>query len=719
MQVKPARDRDILSLPPRARRRCNGAVNGGDDMKSRALHAAVAMALAQMVAGGALAVEGESASRAERVVNLDTLVVTGVAPVASLTWVTDPRLPRQPVPASDGADYLKTVPGFATLRSGGTNGDPVLRGQFGSRLNLLAGDGALMGACPSRMDNAMSYVSPETYDRLTIVKGPQTVLWGGGASAGTVRFEREIPYFDQPGLRLDGSLLAGSHGRNDQVLNAAAGNPRAYARLTANRSEADDYRDGGGARVPSAWEKWNADIAFGWTPDPDTVLEASLGGGDGEARYAGRGMDGARFERTSYGLRFEKKAIGGVLDGIAANAYYNDVDHVMDNYTLRDPDPAGMMPMPMASNVAHRTTGGRAALEWRGEGWDLTTGVDARRSRHAQRSATGRDLYLAQPWSVDARFRQAGAFAELHWHLSERRHLIGGLRVDRAEAEDLRRSTGGMMPMPNPTFGQVRGETLPSAFARFEQDAAGKPLRWYAGIGHTQRMPDYWELFSPNRGPDGAANAFAGVRPERTTQLDVGLRYGGKRVDAWVSAYAGRMQDYIAFDYVDGMMGATTRARNADANIRGGEAGVEWRVAEHWKLGGTLAYSWGELAEVGQALPQMPPLESRLSASFDNRRWSAGALLRLVASQDRVSPSLGNVVGRDLGPSGGFAVFSLNAGYRFGDRLRLAAGIDNLFDRDYSEHLNVAGNSAFGYPADPARIHEPGRTAWIKLNASF
>lgn len=688
-------------------------------MKAKLLCMCVAMALPQwsIADNGAMVETLESPAK---VVDIETLVVMGMAPVASLTWVTDPRLPRQPVPASDGADYLKTVPGFATLRSGGSNGDPVLRGQFGSRLNLLAGDGALMGACPSRMDNAMSYVSPETYDRLTVVKGPQTVLWGGGASAGTVRFERESPYFDAPGLRLEGSLLAGSRGRNDQVLDAVAGNARGYARLTANRSEADDYADGGGHRVPSAWDKWNADAAFGWTPDADTLLEASLGAGDGEARYAARGMDGAQFKRSSHGMRFEKKGMEGVLNEVSANLYDNDVDHVMDNYTLRDPDPAGTMPMPMASNVAHRTTGGRMALGWSGAHWELSTGLDARRSRHARRSAMGRDQYLAQPWTVDARFRQAGAFAELHWHLDERRHLISGLRIDRAEAEDARRSIGGgMMPMPNPSFGQRRSETLPSAFVRYEQDAADMPLRGYAGLGHTQRMPDYWELFSPNSGPAGAANAFVGVRPERTTQLDIGLRYAGKRVEAWVSAYAGRMQDYIAFDYRDAMTGTVTRARNADADIRGGEAGVEWRVADHWKLGGTLAYAWGALADEGKALPQMPPLESRLSASYDNRRWSAGALLRLVASQDRVSPSLGNVVGRDLGPSGGFAVFSLNAGYRINERLRLAGGIDNLFDRDYAEHLNLAGNSAFGYPSEPVRIHEPGRTAWVKLNASF
>src|SRR5690606_38348437 len=381
--------------------------------------------------------------------------------------------------------------------------------------------------------------------------------YGGYSSAGPIRSGRGVHSCYAHGVRMDGGATVASHGRNDQVLDAAAGNPTVYARLTANRSGSGDYADGAGRRVPSAWDKWNADAAIGWTPDPDTVLEASVGTGDGQARYAGRGMDGSQFDRTSYGLRFEKKNMEGTLREVVANVYYNDVDHVMDNYTLRDPDPDGAMPMPMASNVAHRTSGGRAAFGFGGEHWELTAGADARGSRHARRGGMGRDRYQAQPWTVDARFRQAGAFAELHWHLDARNHLIAGARVDRAEAEDRRASTGGMMPMPNPTLGQTRSETLPSTFVRYEQDIDGRPMRWYAGVGHTQRMPDYWQLFSPPRGPDGAANAFAGVQPERTTQLDVGMRYAGKRVEAWVSAYAGRMTDYIAFDYMSGPMGSS------------------------------------------------------------------------------------------------------------------------------------------------------------------
>ena len=62
---------------------------------------------------------------------------------------------------------------------------------------------------------------------------------------------------------------------------------------------------------------------------------------DGDAaRYAGRGMDGAAFKRTSYAARFEKDNLPGAWDKLQANLYYNDADHVMDNYTLRTPKPA-------------------------------------------------------------------------------------------------------------------------------------------------------------------------------------------------------------------------------------------------------------------------------------------------------------------------------------------------------------------------------------------
>ncbi len=651
------------------------------------------------------------------VITLETVVVTAAAPLSPLQWVTDPRLPRQPVPASDGADYLKTVPGFSAIRNGGTNGDPVLRGMSGSRLNILTNDGNLMGACPSRMDNPLSYVAPETFDRLTVIKGPQSVRWGAGASAGTVRFERDTPRFSEPGVEVQASALAGSNGRNDQVLDASFGSTPGYMRVNGNRSESGDYHDGNGEVVPSRWRKWNADAAIGWTPDADTVLELSAGTGDALARYAGRGMDGAQFERSSYGLRFERGNLPGAWDTLQASLYANTANHVMDNYTLRTPNPHGSMPMAMASNVERRTSGGRIASEWRWQDVAVVAGIDAQDSRHRKRSGM-RGMWQQKAWTRDADFDSRGAFAELTLGEDKPVRWIGGLRIDHAEATDLRQ-TSGMMNMPNPTAGQTRSEDLGSGFLRYERDH-GKDWTWYAGLGHAERMPDYWELFSANAGPMGTANAFAGVKPEKTTQLDVGAQFRGKRANAWVSAYAGYVQDYILFTYSSGgMMGSSTRANNIDARTAGAEAGVEWRWLEAWKLGGTLAWAWGENRSDGGAMPQMPPLEARLNAAYERERWSAGALLRAVARQERVAKGAGNVVSRDLGPSAGFVTLALNAAYRINDHLRASAGIDNLFDRAYAEHLNLAGSADFGFPAEPVRINEPGRTLWLKLDYRY
>ena len=204
--------------------------------------------------------------------------------------------------------------------------------------------------------------------------------------------------------------------------------------MSANRSRADDYRDGAGRVVPSAWDKWSSDAAFGWTPDADTVIEIGAGRGNGQARYAGRGMDGSRFERRSTSLRFKRTYEDGVLRSIDARAYRNIANHVMDNYTLRDPKPASMMPMPMASNVARDTTGGRVALTFETTKFEWTLGADTQRSTHRQRGAMGRDAYAHLPWLEDAAMRNTGVFGELISHLDGRQRLVAGARVDRGEA---------------------------------------------------------------------------------------------------------------------------------------------------------------------------------------------------------------------------------------------------------------------------------------------
>ncbi|MBG3904416.1 TonB-dependent copper receptor [Pseudomonas aeruginosa] len=669
----------------------------------------------------------EHSQHQDHAVELAPSVVTGVAQSSPLTIVTNPKEPRQPVPASDGADYLKTIPGFAVIRNGGSNGDPVLRGMFGSRLNILTNGGMMLGACPNRMDAPTSYISPETYDKLTVIKGPQTVLWGPGASAGTILFEREPERFGELGSRVNASLRAGSNGRFDKVLDAAAGNRLGYVRFTGNHAQADDYEDGAGNTVPSRWKKWNGDVAVGWTPDEDTLIELTAGKGDGEARYAGRGMDGSQFKRESLGLRFVKSNISDVLEKVEAQVYYNYADHIMDNFRLRTPDPSGMMPMPMASQVDRRTLGGRLAATWRWDDFKLVGGVDAMRNEHRARGSSYdmmTDYYTDAdqfPWSKDAVFHNYGAFGELTWFAAERDRLIGGLRLDRASVKDYRQTLkSGHMghAMANPTAGDTRADTLPSGFVRYEHDLADSPTTLYAGLGHAERFPDYWELFSPKRGPNGSVNAFDKIKPEKTTQLDFGLQYNGDKLQAWASGYVGVVQDFILFSYREGMMGSSTQATNVDARIMGGELGASYQLTGNWKTDASLAYAWGKNSSDGRALPQIPPLEARFGLTYEEGDWSAGSLWRVVAPQNRVARDQGNVVGKDFDKSAGFGVFSLNGAYRVTRNVKLSAGVDNLFDKDYTEHLNKAGDAGFGFSANET-VPEPGRTFWTKVDFSF
>ncbi|AJX34784.1 TonB-dependent copper receptor [Burkholderia oklahomensis] len=650
---------------------------------------------------------------------LPTIEVVAAPESTPLVVVTDPKAPRQPLPASDGADYLKTIPGFASIRSGGTNGDPVLRGMFGSRLNIVANGMPTLGACPGRMDAPTSYIAPESYDKVTVVKGPQTVLYGPGASAGTVLFERVTPRFKANGMRFDGSVVGGSFGRNDQNVDVTAGTPDFYGRVTANHAHSQDYEDGNGRTVPSQWDKWNADAALGWTPDDNTRLELTAGTGDGYARYAGRGMDGAHFRRETFGLKFDKKHIGDVLDRIEAQVFYNEADHVMDNYTLRMPDPTSSMPMRMASEVRRRTLGARVAATLRfTDAFKLVTGVDAQSNRLDSRSAMGMQNYGDKPWNPQANMWNAGAFGELTWYASDVSRVIGGARIDYAAARDKRATTGGMMSMRNPTFDDLRSRVLPSGFVRYERDLASLPVTWYAGIGHAERFPDYWELFSAKRGPSGSVNAFSATEPEKTTQLDIGAQYKSDKLDAWVSAYAGYVQDFILFDYATGPMGQTTQATNVNAQIMGGELGASWRPLAPWRFDASLAYAWGRNVQSGAPLPQMPPLEARFGVEYSRGPWSAGGLWRVVAPQHRYALNEGNVVGKDFGPSAGFGVLSLHAQYNVSKAVQISVGIDNVLDKAYAEHLNLAGNAGFGYPAN-LPVTEPGRTAWIRLSTKL
>ncbi|ENW26030.1 TonB-dependent copper receptor [Acinetobacter lwoffii NCTC 5866 = CIP 64.10 = NIPH 512] len=637
---------------------------------------------------------------------LAPIVVTSTAgnDANGLIVRADPKQPIQPIPASDGADYLQSIVGFSAVNSGaGTNGDVTFRGMFGSRIKILTDGTENLGACPSRMDSPTSYISPESYDQITVIKGPQTVQYANTGSAATVIFERSPEQFkDDKNYRGQTSVLMGSFDRLDQNIEVAAGDEQKYIRLNTNRSVSGSYKDGNGTIVPSDWERWNADLALGWTPDENTWVELTGGKADAEAVYAGRAMDGSKFARESLGLKLEKKNISDVIQKIEAQVNYNFNDHVMDNYSLREFQASPMMSMPMASNVARKTLNARMAMTNEWNKLQLITGIDSQNNQHTKRNGSLMTPYQNQSRTKDMEFQSVGAFGELSYQLSDNNKLVSGLRLDQVNVEAVESN-------------QERKETLPSAFVRFEnhhpEHDDGKT---YIGVGYVERMPDYWELFSPKTG-NGNTNTFKSIDTEKTLQLDLGYQHEHGNLSSWVSAYTGLIQDFILTKYNANDQAET---RNVDAVIAGVEAGIGYQFSDAIQADVSAMYAWGENTTDNTPLPQISPLEARVNLRYIQDNYTLGAYWRLVDGQNRISEREGNIVGYDVKKSAGFGALSLNGTYHITNGVDLSVGVDNVLDRTYAEHLNKMGSSGFGFAANE-QFNNIGRNYWARVSMKF
>lgn len=637
----------------------------------------------------------------------------------------DPKQPIQPIPATDGADYLQSIPGFSSIKNGGTNGDVTFRGMFGSRIKVLADGSESLGACPARMDAPTSYIQPESYDEISVIKGPQTVQYANTGSAATVIFERKKPELNaEKPYQGQASVLIGSFGRLDQNVEATVGDEKKYIRLNANRSESNSYQDGDGNKVPSAWERWNTDIALGWTPNEDTWVELTAGKSDGEAEYAGRDMDGSQFARESLGLRFEKKNLTDVIKKVEGQVNYSYNDHVMDNFSLRTPpltemtmhDMTMQVPNKMSMQVTRRTLNTRFAMTSEWDKISLITGVDSQMNKHGGDMIMYAMPSMNTPFQTNMKFQSYGAFGEMTYALNDRYKMVTGARVDQVKIDALK-------------LNDDRSETLPSGFIRLESQHPEHDAKSYIGLGYVERVPDYWELFSTAHGNTGMSKpAFNDLNTEKTLQLDMGYQHQHGAFNSWVSAYAGLINDYILMSYhnhpMAGMGGHdhgssfSAGAKNVDATIAGAEAGVGYQFTDAIQADVSAAYAWGENTTDHTALPQIAPLEGRFNLRYVQDKYTLGMLWRVVAKQDRISLNQGNIVGYDMNESKGFATLALNASYNMMKDVNLAVGVDNVLDKTYTEHLNKAGSSGFGF-ASNEQFNNTGRNYWARISMKF
>ncbi len=623
---------------------------------------------------------------------LPPVVITAPAMEGPGVVTTDPRQPRLPLPAHDGGSYLASIPGFAVSRKGGTSGDPELRGLGGSRLAILLDDDLILGGCGGRMDPPTAYAYPQAFDRIEVRKGPQTVRYGANP-AGTVRFERDAPVFDADGgVTGFAGITVGRFDRFDLITDVATGSEQGYIRGIGTLSDQADYKDGDGNTVHSQYSRWSGTGILGWRPDADTLVELTLDRSDAEAAYDDRGMDGTQFERTGYSLALTRERITPWLDQVEARVFYNEIDHVMDNYSLREPPN-----MPMVSYPDRVTTGARIAADFALPGdMLLHAGIEHQRNRHRGNRLMGMDAFVWRdvPRQDTARFRDTGVFAELEYPFSDSQRLVTGLRVDRsrADAQDAD-GFGGAGPGEHDRTHQTSG------FLRYEEDLHAAPISWHVGLGRAERAADFWER-----------RRVFDLDTENLTQLDAGLQVHHGDLTGSVAVFYGQYDDYIL------IANEAPAARNVDATTYGAEMDLAWAMNSRWTARASAAWVRSSNDTDGVPLAQTPPAEMTLALEYQSGGRFAGAQVRGVARQDRIHPGQGTIYSLDQEETPGFATAAMYAGMEVSSGSRVMLGVDNLFDRTYSEHIQ-RGTADLGASTQP--INEPGRTLWAKWTVEF
>ena len=479
-------------------------------------------------------------------------------------------------------------------------------------------------------------------------------------------------------------------------MEAEFGGKYGYVRTNISHNEADDYKDGDGNRIHSNFKRDSQMLQLGITPTENTTIAGTYERSRAKVAYADRMMDGSKFDRDAWNIRFTQRNLTPWFSELELRYGKSEIDHVMDTYSLRTIyNPAGKQ-IKNANNPKRNTDTGRlkATFDW--DKLNLQTGLDYLDDVHVARHERGGDGYSHKPYMPNQSFKQWGVFTEASWQQTDNQRWVAGLRHDQVKAHyDTARVTDPVL--------KHQKFNLNSGFLRWERNT-DNGLKYYAGFGIAERAPDYWErLRSENKA----------IRAEQNRQIDAGVIWKRPNLHASVSVFGSNIKDFIMME----RQGMNFNVRNINASRFGGEAEVKWTFAPNWEVGTSLAYTHGKNRTDGKPLAQTPPLEWNNTLAFDNGKFSAGALWRVVAKQNRYSKGQGNIVGQDIGASSGFGVLSLNAGWKFSKYATLQGGVDNVFNKTYAEFVSRGGDPSAG--TQTMRVNEPGRTAWLRLQAKF
>jgi outer membrane cobalamin receptor len=612
----------------------------------------------------------------------------------SVTVISGQEITSRQITTLGGA--LATVPGLTVTRSGGPGTLTSLFPRGGeSDFTLVLVDGIRANAFGGGVD--LSQVPLADVDRVEVVRGPQSALFGADAIGGVVQIitrqggEPTATAQLEGGSRETRRVQASTTGSHAQVRWQAGADYFADEGFTGTARANGERVSNDDAEERQAW------VGGGWRGSTGTDVQGTFRYVDTDRGAPGPyGSDPARrfsgIDTISRGAT-ERRATGVrvVQPWFGPNSRVRQrVDVDLADYDLTFVSPFGTSEA--ETRRAHARVQTDATLD---AGVGISGGVEWLDERAVS------SFIRSGAAEVPVERRVLGSFGEVRWNGHERVSVQAGLR-----AEHITREAFIVNGFADDAVTSVNPKLSLSWLVSPSLPGSGAWTRLRAAAGTGIRPPDVFEVaFTDN----------PALKPERSRSVEAGVTqaFAGGAIQLDVTTFFNRYDDLIISvgSLRDVSRYSTDNVSNARA--RGLELGGAWQRAAGFSVRASytlldtevLAVDHSAQApapyRVGDPLLRRPRHSGAVTASWTRARAAMFATVEARGRALDAEPS--------FGPSGGLYENPGRTVVDLGGTLHLLRHVDvyarvmNLLDRDYEE--------VFGYPS-------PGRTAFLGVRVA-
>ncbi|MBU4610983.1 TonB-dependent receptor [Achromobacter sp. GG226] len=612
-------------------------------------------------------------------------------------------------------ETLSGEPGMQSDTFGAGAGRPVIRGQTSPRVKVLSDGSEILDASAVSPDHAIG-VEPMLARQIEVLRGPATLLYGGGAIGGVVNVldERVPTHVPENGVEGTGEVRLNTGARERTgLVGITAGTGNLAVRVEGLKRHSDDYRapDLDTRRVPGTYNDTSTGtLGVSWvTP---------------------RGYTGIAYtrQRSEYGLPGHSHEYEDCHPhGSHLHCGGHDHDHDHDDH---DHD--------HAHGDAHESP----FVDLHSQRWDLRSEYrDPLPGFTRMRLRAGHTQYRHSEIEEDTAvsvFRNKGYDARLeleHAPIAGWRGVLGAptlrstFTTEGTEAfmpRTVTRNTG-LFALETYEWNDWRFEvgarhewqrvTPDNAQPRYSAGAtslSGAALwRFTPGyslglsLARSQRMPNAQELYA--RGVHLATNTYEigtpDLQKETSHNVDLTLRKDAGDTRFQVSVFHNQVKNYIYADTLDQFEDfRLVRYAQRDARFTGIEGKVSQRLNAIFTASAFGDYVRARFDEGGGNLPRIPSARLGVGLNADWQAWRASVEFSHVYTQDR------------------FAAFeSRTAGYNLLDAR--VSYLGRLGTTDYEIYLrgnNLLDKVAYNHASFLARtVPLPGRNLTLGVRVAF